>query len=111
MVGVSAQGATTLREQMEARLFEALNPTCCEVIDESRNHGSPPGAESHFKVVVVADAFDGKRLVQRHKMVNAVFDVAFKAGLHALSITAKTPQEWAESGGVPQTPRCQSHGG
>jgi|UniRef100_A0A7S4GGR1 BolA protein len=107
----SPQGPTTLRKIMEDKLFETLSPVCCEVIDESGDHGSPPGTESHFKVVVVSDAFEGKRIVQRHKMVNAIFEDAFKVGLHALTITTKTPEEWTASGGVvPESPRCQGHG-
>eukprot|EP00667_Euglena_gracilis_P021598 EG_transcript_23729 len=110
LAAAPVEGPLTLRKLMEDKLFSTFNPICCQVIDESRGHGSPPGVESHFKVVIVTEAFDGKRLVQRHKMVNQAFDEAFRLGLHALTITAKTPEEWAESGGaVADSPRCQGH--
>ncbi len=31
-----------------------------------------PGRESHFKVVVVSQAFEGQRLLGRHRQVNGV---------------------------------------
>ena len=32
-------------------------------------HNVPPGSESHFKVTLVSDKFDGLRLVKRHQEV------------------------------------------
>ncbi|MGI9323235.1 MAG: BolA family protein [Pseudomonadales bacterium] len=39
-------------------------------MNESGNHNVPPGSESHFKLVLVSSEFDGKPLVQRHRLVN-----------------------------------------
>ena len=49
--------------------------------------------QSHFKLRVVSEKFDGVPLVKRHQLVYALLDEEFKAGLHALNITAKTPKE------------------
>lgn len=55
------------------RLFYCL----AEVINESHMHSVPKGAETHFKVVVVSDQFDGLSLLQRHREVNTVLQGSF----------------------------------
>lgn len=35
-------------------------------------HNVPAGAESHFKVTVVSEQFNGKRLVARHQWINQI---------------------------------------
>ncbi len=47
-------------------------------------------------VQVVSDAFAGKRLVQRHKMVYSILDHELKTGVHALALKTKTPEEAAK---------------
>ncbi len=91
-----------------------------EVINESYMHSVPRGSETHFKVVVVSDMFKGqsvsyhissaqlmKPLLDRHRNVNNVLGDEFKAGLHALSIQAKTLEQWEQSGQkVEPSPAC-----
>ena len=48
-------------ERIEAALAQALDLTHLEVFDESSGHNVPEGAESHFKVVAVSDAFGANR--------------------------------------------------
>ena len=48
-----------LKALIEEKITEALAPSHLEVINESRNHGAGPEAESHFKLIVVSDKFDG----------------------------------------------------
>jgi BolA protein len=85
-------------------LTAGLSPTHLEVIDESHMHSK--GAESHFKVVVVSDAFAGLAAVKRHRLVNQQAEPVFTDGLHALSIFAKTPAEWEASNGPMASPTC-----
>lgn len=78
------------------------------MLNESHMHNVPKGAETHFKVVLVSAAFEGKPLLGRHRVVNALLDAELKGGVHALSIVAKTPGEWAASqGAVPPSPQCR----
>ena len=77
-------------------LDAAFTPRHVEVVDESYKHAVPEGAESHFRVVVVSDAFDGKRLVQRHRLVNSALAQELERHVHALAIQTFTPREWSE---------------
>jgi stress-induced morphogen len=67
-------------------------------MNESFMHNVPKGSETHFKVVVVSDAFEGMALIKRHRAVNTTLKAELAAGVHALTITAKTPSEWEASG-------------
>ena len=50
------------------------------------------GDGRHFEAVVVSEAFEGKSLIQRHRMVLATVDSEIKSDeLHALSIKAELP--------------------
>ena len=89
------------------RLSEALSPMHLEVVDESHMHSVPEGAQSHFKVTVVSEAFEGKMLVARHRQVNGLLGDLFQGGLHALALHTMTPQEWFDKGGrSPDSPEC-----
>ena len=94
--------AETLRRALE----EGLAPSHLEVVDESSQHSVPRGAETHFKVTVVSEAFAGLSAVQRHRRVTQLLGEAFRAGLHALSIHAKTPAEWGSAPGAMASPAC-----
>lgn len=67
-----------------------------EVIDESHLHAGHAGSTGgrHYRVRVVATAFEGKPLVARHRMVNALFTEPLKNGaIHALALTTIAPSE------------------
>ncbi|HXQ31698.1 MAG TPA: BolA/IbaG family iron-sulfur metabolism protein [Steroidobacteraceae bacterium] len=55
--------------------------------------------ETHFEAVVVAPQFAGQRALNRHQLVYATLGGAVGRELHALSIEAHTPEEWAARGG------------
>ncbi len=94
------------KESLAEKITSSLHPSHLEVEDESHNHSVPKGAESHFKVVVVAEAFDGLSAVRRHQLVYGAVSDEMKKGLHALAIVAKSPAEWAASAVVPPSPPC-----
>lgn len=86
---------------MEARIrekiAEALAPERLDIVDESHLHaghaGARPGGDSHFRVAIVSRAFEGLTRVARQRRVNALLADEFASGLHALSLTTKTPDE------------------
>ena len=69
-------------------------------------HNVPPGSESHFKVVVVAAAFDGQMLIKRHRMVNAILADELATSIHALTLHTKTPSEWGVAAPASESPEC-----
>lgn len=100
----------SVQETITRKLQDAFRPAHLDVLNESHMHSVPPGSESHFKVVVVSDAFEGRRLVQRHQAVNATLRDELAGGVHALSMETLTPDEWQDRGGaVRASPAC--HGG
>lgn len=55
--------------------------------------------EVHFEAVVVAPQFAGQRTLARHQMIYAALGARMGGEIHALSITACTPEEWSRRGG------------
>jgi BolA protein len=96
----------TRQERIEGKLREALSPEVLTVDNESHTHSVPTGSETHFKVVVVSHKFEGASRVERHRMVNAALADELAGGLHALTMTVKTPEEWAASSAVAESPPC-----
>jgi BolA family transcriptional regulator, general stress-responsive regulator len=95
------------KTRIEETLDAALAPLHLEVLDESHMHSVPPGAESHFKVLVVSEGFSADRPLARHRRVNGLLAGEFQTGLHALAIHAWTPEEWFARGGTaPPSPQC-----
>lgn len=101
----------SIQAQLEKRLTDSFEPMHLEVINESYMHNVPEGSESHFKVVVVAEAFENQPRVQRHRLINDAVVEELKAGIHAFSINAMTPAEWFDRGGkATQSPPCLGGG-
>ncbi|XP_063824618.1 bolA-like protein DDB_G0274169 [Ostrinia nubilalis] len=93
---------------IRSKLQSALEAKHLDVINESYMHNVPKGAETHFKVVVVSDKFDGLPLIKRHRLVNDLLKEELHTGVHALSIIAKTPTQWDESDKVVESsPNCR----
>lgn len=84
-------------QRIRDTLAQALSPERLDVSDESAKHaghmGAVPGKTTHVRVVVVADAFRGRSRVERHRIVNHLLAAEMEAGLHALAIEAKAPDE------------------
>jgi BolA protein len=92
-------------------LVDSLAPVHLDVIDESHRHNVPEGAESHFKLVIVADAFEGKTLVARHRVINTLLAQQLAGPVHALGLHTHTPEEWQARGeSVPASPPCRGGG-
>jgi len=85
---------------IESKLTAALSPSRMTVIDESHRHaghaGARPEGESHYRVEIVSAAFAGCSRVDRQRMVYAALAEEFAAGLHALALTTRTPEEDGE---------------
>jgi len=81
---------------IEEKLTEAFSPAMLQVKDQSHLHAGHEGAKSgggHFDVRIVSEAFQGQRPLQRHRMVFDALGAMMETEIHALRITAKTPDE------------------
>jgi BolA protein len=79
-----------LRERLAS-----LEPTNLEIRDDSHKHAGHAGAREggHYAVAIVSPRFAGLSTVQRHRLVYDAAGDLMRRGIHALSITAKTPEE------------------
>lgn len=79
------------------KLTQAFGPQSLRVVDESHLHeghaGHRPGGQTHFRLYIVSDAFDGKTRVDRHRMINAALAAELAGSVHALAIHAAAPGE------------------
>jgi len=94
---------STKADRIHAAL-QALSPSHLEVLDESHMHSR--GLETHYKAVVVGEAFAGKRAVQRHQLVYRTLGPLMQE-IHALALHTYTPQEWAQTAAAPHSPTCR----
>ncbi len=91
----------TVAETIRTKLTASFAPAALEIEDESARHaghaGAQPGGETHFRVRVVSNAFEGLSRVERQRRVYAALAEELKSRVHALSLTTLTPAEvWNE---------------
>lgn len=97
----------SVEQQIEQRLREGIAPAELRIENESHMH-SGDRMDTHFKLVAVSAAFEGKRLVQRHQMIYGLLSDLMQNPIHALAMHLHTPAEWeAQQGFVPASPNCQ----
>ena len=81
------------------KLTSAFSPQSLEVVDESHLHaghaGSREGGQTHYRVYIVSNAFEGKSRVDRHRMINMALAAELAGSVHALAIHAAAPGEGA----------------
>ena len=88
-------GAEPRLERLRSALQERFAPGTLSVVDDSAAHAGHAGAREggHFRVQVVSGAFRGLSPIERHRLVYAAVADLMGNGIHALSITARTPDE------------------
>lgn len=78
--------------EIHKRLHDALAPHALEILDESSHHVGHAGAAlggGHYAVVIAAEKFQGKSLVQCHQMIYAALGTMMQSEIHALRINVK----------------------
>ena len=53
------------------------------------------GDGTHFEAIIVSDDFEGKTLINRHKLVYQTLGDAMEEKIHALSLKTYTTQQWS----------------
>ncbi|GAX80501.1 hypothetical protein CEUSTIGMA_g7939.t1 [Chlamydomonas eustigma] len=104
-----------IQERVKSKLLIALNPVRLVVEDESptpklsrqaikvaegaagvaaaASQAAPAPREVHLRVEIVSRDFEGLSLIKRQRRVNELLKEEFDAGLHALSLETRSPQE------------------
>ncbi|XP_038053839.1 bolA-like protein 2 [Patiria miniata] len=82
MTNISAEGLAN-------KLKENLQASHVEMEDVSS------GCGAKFNAVIVSDNFNGKPLLQRHRMVNDCLSEELKI-IHAFSMKTLTPEQWTK---------------
>jgi BolA protein len=84
-------------EEIAHKLKAALQPLKLEILDESHKHAGHAGAREsgggHFQVTIVSPMFEGKNLLERHRLVYDALGETLRHEIHALSIRALAPKE------------------
>jgi len=73
-----------------------LDPVQIELYDESREHighASARDGGGHYQLTIVSERFVGHSPLARHRMVYQAIGDLMPARVHALSISAYTPEE------------------
>ena len=87
----------TLETRMREKLVTGLNPTRLDLVNESHLHeghrSSPGTGESHFRLLIVSQAFAGKSRLERHRLINELLSSELTDGVHSLAIKACAPGE------------------
>lgn len=92
---------------IQSKIEAAMATEVLEVENESHMH-SGPAQESHFRLVVVSNAFENKPLLARHRLINKLLSEELNAGVHALAMHTFTPEEWIARGeSATNSPACR----
>ncbi len=79
-----------IEDQISEKLQAAFTPVELQVINESDQHAGHAGhdgtGESHFRVVIRADAFADMGRIARHRAVHAALGKELIGRIHALAL-------------------------
>ena len=86
----------SVAQSIRARLA-ALEPQALELVDESEMHrghaGYREGGGTHWRLAIVSPRFAGQSTVARHRMIYQALGELMQHPIHALAITARSPEE------------------
>lgn len=102
-MGLAAWGKIDMRvaETIRAKLIAKFAPTDLAIEDESARHaghsGARPEGETHFRLRMVSNSFEGLSRVERQRRVYSALTDEMAGPVHALALTTLTPAEAARS--------------
>jgi len=81
-------------DELSTRLA-ALEPAQMDIADDSAKHAGHAGAGggAHLRLTIVSPKFAGLGTMARHRLVYETAGDLMGGRIHALSITARTPEE------------------
>ena len=94
-------------DRLRAAMQQRFAPERLEIEDESARHAghagvreagaAAAGGETHYAMLMVSPVFGGLSRVQRSRLVHEALAAEFGTGLHALSLTLRSPEEAART--------------
>ncbi len=85
---------------MRQVLTTTFAPTHLDITDDSAQHAGHAGARlhggGHYAITIVAEQFRGLSSLARHRAIYQALRGELKTAIHALTITAYTPEEWLQ---------------
>ena len=94
-----------VEEVIRHKLTASLSPTRLTIENEShlhQGHASSPGTgDSHFRVDVVSDRFEGLNRIERQRLVYQTLEQELAGPVHALALSTRTPSEDNRTVGAP----------
>ncbi|KAK9324676.1 bola-like protein [Lipomyces orientalis] len=93
---------TPYEDKIRSALTQSLKPTYLKIYNDSHKHAhhaamrDSVSKETHFRLEIVSEAFEGKRLPMRHRLIYQMFSKEMNAegGIHAMQLLTLTPKEW-----------------
>lgn len=76
--------------------LDALEPELVEIYDESGDHVGHAGAREgggHYRLLIASRRFAGQPAIARHRLIYGALGDLMRGRIHALAITAYTPEE------------------
>jgi len=74
-------------EEIKTLIENGLNDAIVEIFSEDN---------THYAALVVSNLFEGKRAIARHQLIYECLGSLMGNEIHAMSIRAHTPDEWAK---------------
>ena len=88
----------TLQTVIESKLIDAFTPERLRIDNYSSRHAGP-ATDSHYRVVIVSQAFEGSNSLKRQRAVYACLAQEMAGPLHALQMKCLTPSEYEAAQG------------
>lgn len=89
------EGSEIRVERIRALVQDRLHPLRLEIRDDSAAHAGHVGGggKGHFRLLIVAECFSGRTLVQRHRLVHDALAQLLRDEIHALTLVTRSPEE------------------
>ena len=88
----------SIEATLESKLLAEFKPERLKIDNDSKRHAGP-ATESHFRVIIVSEAFAGENAVQRQRLVYACLTEELAGPIHALQLKCLTPGEYDAADG------------
>lgn len=96
---------------IEKKIKDSISFDLLDIENESYRHAVPANSETHFKVILVSDTFEGMPLIARHRLVNELLNDELAGPVHALALHIYTAKQWLERNRLaPDSAECLGAG-